>query len=153
MPKLKLSLLGIGLSLISCSQEPAPAPAYKMVSTVEDVMEGIVIPASDRVFEVGAYNVTTNGVQESIPKDDEEWSLVKHSAMSLAEAGNLLKFESRAQEANWVKFSQMLTDRALVVAAKADAKDTQGVFDAAAAMYQEACTGCHAQYLTEPPPQ
>ena len=35
------------------------------------------------------------------------------------------------------------------LATKADAKDKQAVFDAAAAMYDQACQACHAQYLTE----
>lgn len=112
-------------------------------------MEGIVIPASEKVFEVGAISVSKEGVLESAPQDDEEWALVKHNAMALAEAGNLLMFEARAKEANWMKYSQALVDLAAAVAAKADAKDTQAVFDAAATMYTEACQACHAQYLTE----
>jgi hypothetical protein len=84
-----------------------------------------------------------------VPKDDEEWSLVKHNAMVLAEAGNLLQFDARAQEAEWKNFSHALTEHATGIAAKAEAKDKQAVFDAAAAMYTEACQACHAKYLPE----
>jgi hypothetical protein len=136
------------LSLSGCSQQPQQ-PAYKLVSTVEDLMEGIVIPASDRVFQVGATSVTKDGIFESVPKDDEEWSLVKHSAMVLAEAGNLLQFEARAQEADWKNFAHALTEHATGIAAKAEAKDKDAVFNAAAAMYTQTCQACHAKYLPQ----
>ena len=129
-------------------------PQYKMLASVEDLMEGVVEPSSKKLFEIGGLQSSATGSQKIAPKDDEEWSQVKHSAMAVAEVGNILKsFEPRAREADWNKNAQDLIDSALAVSRGVDARNPDAVFEAGGHLY-DACTACHMKYLpqTEPPP-
>jgi hypothetical protein len=48
-------------------------------------------PASDSVFESVKTVVTKNGVEETVPKTDEDWEKVRIGAVTLAEGVYLLK--------------------------------------------------------------
>ena len=90
----------IALGLVSCQKsQPAapaqPAPDYHVVGTIRDVMQGIVDPSSDVIFDSVATNVTEKGIEEKRPQNDEEWATVEHNALMLAEAANLLKMPGR----------------------------------------------------------
>jgi hypothetical protein len=150
-----LVLITIAALFVSaaCAREPAQPP-YKMVASVEDLMEGVVEPSSEKLFEIGGLQSSASGSQKIAPKDDEEWSQVKHSAMAVAEVGNILKsFEPRAREADWNKNAQDLIDSALAVSKGVDARNPDAVFEAGGHLY-DACTACHMKYLpqAEPPP-
>jgi hypothetical protein len=125
------------------------------VATTEDLMEGVIQPAASRVFEVGGWASSAGGVTKIVPADEEEWALIRHSAMALAEMGSYLKaFDSRAREPEWAEQAQAMVDRALVVSRAAEAMNAEAVFEAGGRLY-EACTGCHVKYLpgsVAPPP-
>ena len=76
-------------------QAAANAAIMNRVGTVKDIMEGIVDPSADVVWESVATNITAAGVEEKAPKTDDEWAAVQHSALMLAEAANLLKMSGR----------------------------------------------------------
>ncbi len=98
-----LSLVVIVAS--ACSrQAPAPAPAASAttaetpmvaVGTVKDVMKGIVDPTSKVLWDAVSTESGPKGLVEKVPKTDEEWAVVEHNALSLAEAANLLKVPGR----------------------------------------------------------
>jgi hypothetical protein len=95
------ALIGIAaLAAVSCQKaQPAPpaqpAPDYHIVGTIRDIMQGIVDPSSDVVFDSVATDVTEKGIEEKRPQTDEEWEVVQHNALMLAEAANLLKMPGR----------------------------------------------------------
>jgi len=87
------------LLLAQCSSQPAPAPASNAnaraaltpVLSVKELMEHIIDPTADWLFDAAVVDVTASGTTTSVPKTDEEWLRVERGAMLLAEASNLLK--------------------------------------------------------------
>lgn len=100
------ALIFISLVVIvpACSKSTPPPTAATTTSaetpmvpvgTVKDVMKGIVDPTSKAIWDAVGTESGKNGVVEKAPKTDEEWAVVEHSALSLAEAANLLKVPGR----------------------------------------------------------
>jgi hypothetical protein len=86
------------LVLAQCSQ-PAPAPASNTtpappltpVLSVKELMEHIIDPTADWIFDAAVVDVTAKGVKTTVPTTDEDWLRVERGALLLAEASNLLK--------------------------------------------------------------
>jgi hypothetical protein len=124
-----------------------PAPQMRPVASVDQVMDGIIIPASQRVFDAVVY---VNGKLEQSPKTDDDWFGIQMQALAVAEAGNLLMMPPRAKDTgDWLTFSRALTDSAYRVAQAAEAKNLDLVLTTGGEMYN-ACTACHEKYLTMP---
>lgn len=73
----------------------APVPGPVLVGSIKEIMDGIVDPAADVVFEAVSFDVTADGVKETKPQTREEWAEVRRHALQLAEAGNLLMMSGR----------------------------------------------------------
>jgi cytochrome c556 len=131
------------LLLSSCSGAPEPAqqadspqPAFKPVGTVMQIMEAVIIPSSNAIWNVPA----------EAPKNDEEWATVRNNALALAEAGNLLMIEGRAKDQGaWMTASQALIDAGTTAFRAAEAKDVDAIAAAGDEIYNS-CEGCHMQY-------
>ena len=129
----------------SVAQSPEP---FRAVATVDEVMDGIVIPSSQAIFDSVVYS---NGELVSSPKTDDDWFALRIQALAVAEAGNLLLMPPRAKDTgDWSKFSRALTDAAVEVATATEAKNTDRVLQTGSKMYT-ACTGCHEKYITDAP--
>lgn len=133
-------LLASFLFLSGCSGTPPPQsaapPAFKPVGTNLQLMQAMIIPASDIVWAVGA----------EAPKNDEDWAKVRNNALMLAEAGNLLMIGDRAKDqGEWMKASQVLVDAGTAAFKAAEAKNAEGVMMAGDAIYNS-CEGCHMKY-------
>ena len=95
LPALAVSVL----LLAQCSSGPAPAPPANAsaaspltpVLSVKELMEHIVDPTADWIFDAAVVDVTATGIKETVPKTDQDWLHVERGAMILAEASNLLK--------------------------------------------------------------
>lgn len=122
--------------------ETKAAPATSMppltaVASTKQLMQAIVIPASDAIFSTAAET----------PTDDAGWTMVHHQALALAEAGNLLMVNGRrVDQDNWLKFSQQLIATATSAAQAAHDKNADEIMEAGNAVY-EVCDGCHQQYM------
>lgn len=81
----------------SCrSQQQSAAPEGPVpVGTVREVMHGIVESSADVLFNSVATTISVEGIQEKQPTTDEEWEAVQRSALTLAEAANLLIMPGR----------------------------------------------------------
>ena len=130
------------ITLISC----APQPPFKPVASIKEVMESTVHPSAEVVFESVGTIISASGTEEIAPKNDEEWATVQHSALTLAEAGNLLMMPGRAkQDSEWMKLAQGLVDVGIVAHKAAQAKNPEALFEAGGQIY-EACLRCHSRY-------
>src|SRR4030095_7555949 len=74
---------------------PAPAPAlpppdYTPTATIKDIMQSVVDPNADVVWLSVTTVQSAKGTVDTAPKTDEEWAKVRHGAIALTEAGNLL---------------------------------------------------------------
>ena len=152
----------------------AAAATMNRVGTVKEIMEGIVDPNADVVWESVATNITSAGVEEKAPKTDAEWATVQHSALMLAEAVNLLKMRGREiarpgdmntksgpdaseltpaeihEKVNrdwslWVTHANRLQETAIKAWQVANARDVNGIVEVGDAL-DKACESCHLEY-------
>jgi hypothetical protein len=124
---------------------PAPPP-YKPIADVKQLMQGIVDPSADVVWESVATIFTKDHVEERRPRTKEEWEHVRSNAMILTESGNLLMMSPRAKDGgDWMKMAQGLVDTASVALRAADAKDADGLLKVGGEI-DEACENCHKKY-------
>src|SRR5262245_5368168 len=78
---------GIGTA---CGTPPAAQPEYRPTATIKDIMDSIVDPSADELWESVATVVTATGTEERQPRTDEEWKAVRQDAIRIVEAANLL---------------------------------------------------------------
>ena len=124
---------------------PAPPP-YKPVVDVKQLMQGIVDPASDVVWESVATIFTKDGVEERRPRTKAQWENVRNHAMMLAEAGNLLMMPPRAKDGGqWMQRAQELVDTATVALRAAEAQNVDQLLQIGGVI-DEACENCHKKY-------
>jgi len=94
-----IPLLVLASLLVSCAQaSQAPAvveTSYNTVATIKDIMDSLVDPSADYIWESIATVVSSEGVIEKAPKNDEEWKEERRHAIALVEAANLLKMPGR----------------------------------------------------------
>jgi hypothetical protein len=75
---------------------PSPAAAdYEPVATVRDLMQSVLDPSSDAIWQSVATTVTGSGLEERRPKTDEEWTVLRGHALRLMEVSNLLQMPGR----------------------------------------------------------
>jgi hypothetical protein len=109
-------------------------------------MESTVHPSAEVLFDSVGTIISVNGVEEIAPKNDEEWAEVQHSALTLAEAGNLLMMPGRAKpDADWMRLAQGLVDVGVAAHKAAQAKNAEALFEAGGQIY-EICQRCHSRY-------
>jgi hypothetical protein len=144
---LRVSLLGVIL-LAGCSSPP-PAPPYRPVADVKQLMATVVEPAADVYWDAVGTVIDQKGTIEIEPQSVEEWDAVRNAAYVVAESGNLLMMPSRAKDAgDWMTMSQQLIDAGQRAIKAAEARNKTAVFDVGAEVY-DACTNCHAKYAVE----
>jgi hypothetical protein len=122
------------------------APPTRSVASVDEVMDGIVIPGSDVIFDAVVYS---NGELVQSPKTDDDWHRVRVQALAVAEAGNLLMMAPRARDTDeWMTFSRAMTGRAEAVAQAARDKSADRVLENGGQLYAT-CVACHRKYIDE----
>ncbi len=125
---------------------PAAIAAARPVASIKQIMNGIVAPGANAVFNAVSTTVTEKGIEEVAPRNDEEWAALGNSAAALAEAGNMMMLDGRAVDAgDWVKMSRALVDAGTQTLKAVDAKSTDAVLSAGEAV-NESCDNCHAKY-------
>jgi hypothetical protein len=170
----RLTLALACLAVAGCRAAPAPPPAEPSLlanATIKDIMDSMIDPSADFVFESVATIADEKGVREIAPQTDEEWAEVRRRAVQLLEAPNLLVMKGRtvarpgdkAQNAGielepaqiqalidgdrtaFVNHARALQDAATVALRAIDAHDKTALFESADAIDQ-ACEGCHLKY-------
>lgn len=139
------------LGLAGCgAQAPAPSavqPPFQLDIPTKDLMNWILDPNADVVWASVGTIVTAEGEQKFAPTTDEQWTVVRNSAATVIEAGNLLMLSGRARnQDDWMKKVQDMMRTATQVLRAIEAKDADTVFTAASDMYT-ACSDCHAAYI------
>jgi hypothetical protein len=175
---LTVSTLGAAAFLSTSPVVAAQAGAaqgFTPVASVLELMQEIVDPVGDEIFESVSVVITAEGSKETRPRTDAEWFELRNKALTLAEAGNLLKIPrpvaptknipgvtpempgpddlSPAQVEILLKkdrkafdaFAQRLTDAALVALRAVDSRNVEGLYEAGDAIDQ-ACENCHLNY-------
>jgi hypothetical protein len=149
----RLSIVLIVAALCGCKAETPQAPAasaasveFREAADVKQVMNWIMEPNADVVWDAVGSIMTDAGEESLQPETDEEWTAVRDAAATVAESANLLLTPGRLRDRDdWVKHAHRLTDAAKEALAAAEAKDVEALFTAGGNMYI-VCTECHAQY-------
>jgi cytochrome c556 len=118
--------------------------SFTPVATTKEIMDGIVVPDSQAVFDAILYE---NGTLTRVPKGDDEWNRLRLRALAVAEAGNLLQMPPRARDdGDWMTLSRAMTTKAAAVAKATESTDPDAVLLAGGELY-DTCTACHGKYL------
>ena len=144
--RITAALIAIACVVGGCRATAPPAPVPRAVASTKQLMEAIVDPAADGIWGPVGTIMTLSGTTELVPANDDEWAAVQHSALALAESGNLLLMPSRSGgNDEWITLSRQLTDLGEKASKAAEAKDPKAIFDLGAEIY-DVCTACHRQF-------
>ena len=146
-------ILLVGGFLAACSAPEetetaatAGAPAYNTSLDVTEVMNLVLEPASDILWDSGGWVLDASGYEELYPTTDEGWAYVRAQAAVVVEAGNMLALPDRAEDNDaWMIYAAGLSE-AGVLAMEAAANQNEDDFFQAGAQLYSVCTACHQAY-------
>jgi hypothetical protein len=134
------------LSHLACG-EAAHGPPFQPVADVKQLMQAVIDPSADTLWDASGAIVTATETIERRPRNDEEWARVRNAAVVLAESGNLLMMLPRAKDGDvWMKRSQELVDTGTEAWKAAEARDADRLFTVGGDVY-DACSHCHEDYM------
>jgi hypothetical protein len=164
------------VSTLGCAESPASggdsgSTAYRTTSTIKDIMDSVIDPSADFVWDSVQVVATLQGTEEHAPKTDDDWKAVRRHAISLVEASNLIVMPGRriarpgekADDPNvdlppeeiqklvdadrdaWVRLAHGLHDAASQTLAAVDNRDVKALL-AAGEVLDAACESCHKKY-------
>jgi hypothetical protein len=121
-------------------------PPFQTTVNMHDLMNNVLDPAADEIWESVGTVITMEGAFEKAPSTDDEWAGLKGSAMRLAESGNLLLLPARSGgNPDWIKNALALIEQSNRALKAAEAKDKDAIFTIGGDIY-DACTNCHKQF-------
>jgi hypothetical protein len=124
----------------------AEVPATPPVATVKQMMNAIVLPNANVIYNAVGTTITGTKVEETVPKNDKEWEAVGDSAAAIVEAGNMLLAGDRLiDKREWLSYTQRFIAAGKAVLAAADQKKPDGVLMAGGDL-NETCDACHDKY-------
>ena len=148
-----------------------PQPEYAPTATIKDLMVSIIDPSADVVWESVQTIVTPAGVDERMPRTDEEWANVRGGALRVVEGTNLLMMPGRRvarpgeksetpgvelepeeieaninkDRAQWNRLAKGLHDTSMEALKAIEARDVNALIDIGGRM-DMSCENCHATY-------
>jgi hypothetical protein len=160
--------------LAGCAQNaapPAPTAPFQPSASIQELMQSIVDPSADALWDAISTEVGPNGTEEHQPRTAEEWETVRRYALALSEAANLLvqprvvshhgKLEDAhvegindaaqvkaaidADPAAFAAHAQALHAAAREALAAIDTRNVKRLLDAGERV-DAACEACHTRY-------
>jgi hypothetical protein len=159
-----------GAAVTAASSEPSP---YLVTATIQDIMQSVVDPNADALWESVATISDEHGITEKQPRTDEEWAAVRHSAIAVIEGSNLLLMPGRKvvapgktledsdvegilkpeeiqklidnDRATLIDRAHGLHSAGMAVLAAIDARNPEALSEAGGAL-DEACENCHLKF-------
>ena len=162
-----LVLAVLFFSVTTCTK----APDLLQTATIKDIMDSMVDPSAEFLFESVVTIADENGVTEKAPQTDEEWKEVRNRAITLLEAPNLLVMNGRkvaqpgekpqrpeielapdeiqrlvdADRGRFVNHARALQNAAMLLLKATDNRDKKALFDGLTEI-DKACENCHLEY-------
>jgi len=159
------------LAACTASKPTAADEVLRPTATIKDIMDSVVDPGADYIWDSVSSTVDERGVTDKQPRTADEWKDVRRHAIMLVEGTNLLlmpgrhvaKAGEKAEDPkielgpeqiqdlidkdrdSWVKHAHNLHDKAVIALAAIDKKDVDGLFMSGDAI-DKACEDCHLQY-------
>ena len=126
-----------------------PASAVRPVLSLKQLMEWVIDPAADAVWDSVKTIITEQGTRETAPQTQEQWDAVRNGAAMLIESSNLLMTQTRARDqGEWIAAARRLAETAAKALKAAESKDAAAVFAAGGEIY-DACSACHRRYAPQ----
>ena len=167
-----LAILFAALLLETCARQPS-LPGVTPFVSIKELMENVIDPIADNIFDAVTFDLTPTGVVETKPVTDEDWAKVRQAAVTLLEGTNLLKIPRRVappgdknnsegpnapelspeqmqgkidqDRALWNSHADQLRDNALKVLEIVKAKNVDALFEAGSDL-DKVCENCHLEY-------
>src|SRR5712671_5155003 len=83
------------LIVSACVKSKPPESGLLPTATIKDIMDSMVDPSAEFLFESVVMVADENGISEKAPQTDDEWREVRRRAIVLLEAPNLLLMTGR----------------------------------------------------------
>lgn len=150
-----------------------PAPAYEIMASIQELMDAIIDPSADALWDSVSITTTQKGTVFHQPHTDEEWQEARRHAIALIEGTNLLVMDGRklvapgssvldqgtsgvlsavegqkkfdSQHPTFVQFAKALREAGTQMLTAIDKKNSTGMMDAGAAM-DGICESCHLTF-------
>ena len=123
------------------------SPPFKPVAETKILMQAVLDPSADEIWDSAGEVLTPDGVEDLSPKTEEAWMAVRNHAVTLTEAGNLLMMPPRAADGEqWMTLARALVDAGEQAWRAADARDAERLLNAGDALYTT-CVNCHEKYM------
>jgi hypothetical protein len=149
-------------------EELPAAPPYRPVASIREVMNSVIDPSIDVVWNSVATIIDDGRMTDRSPATDDDWAEVRRHALIVSEAAHLLLMPGRAiappgapsmapgielppeeiralidkNRDGWNLYVQQLQDSLMTTLAAIDAKDPQALFDAGEQVDTK-CENCH----------
>jgi hypothetical protein len=140
-------------------------------ATILEIMESTIMPSAQIIWDAVAVDVTEKGTIEKTPQTDEDWATLRWTAVTLAEATNLLVIPGRRvappgtvsenpdaeltpekvqalldkERPAWIAHAHVLHEAAMEALRAIDARNIDGISEAGGTI-DAACEGCHLQF-------
>ena len=122
------------------------APAAPPVATIKQIMNAIVLPNANVIYNAVGTTIDGNKVEETVPRNDKEWAAVGDSAAAIVESGNMLLVGDRLVDTReWLSYTQRFIAAGKAALAAASEKKPDGVL-AAGGDLNDTCDACHEKY-------
>ena len=154
-----------------CNRSSVPNPEFATAATIKDLMDAMVDPSAEYLFDNIVEIVDEKGIIDKTPKTDDEWKEVRRRALMLVEAPNLLAAPGRkvarpgdkaeypevelgAEQIQklidddrdaFVRRARRLQDAAALALKAIDARDKTELFSKLEDV-DKACESCHLHY-------
>ena len=166
-----LSVILTSVLLLLGSSCAGPPPEYRATGTIKDLMDAVVDPNADYMWQAVSTVYEAKRVIEKAPKTADDWKEMRRHNIALMEATDLLQIPGRrvarpgeksenpqielspeviqtlidSDRASWIKYAHGLHDAAAQMMKAIDAKDSMAVTEAGDVL-DRACETCHKQY-------
>lgn len=121
-------------------------PAAVPIATTKQIMNAIVLPNANVIYNAVGTTIDGTKVVETVPKNDQEWAAVGDSAAAIVESGNMLLVGDRLiDKREWLSYTQRFIAAGKAALTAANQKKPDGVL-AAGGDLNETCDACHEKY-------
>lgn len=130
----------------ACGSAPPPPP-FKPVADTKLLMQSVVDPSADEIWDSVRTIITAEGTEEIRPRTNAEWTAVRNHAIALAESGNLMMMAPRARDGDeWMQRARELVETSERAMRAAESHNADDLFNAGGDIYQS-CSNCHQKYM------
>ena len=140
-------------------EEVTPLGGSSPKARIKDIMNSMMVPSSNAVWNAVATSTDQTGVHESRPTTDDDWNALYFAAVQLTEVGNLLMLPGRERcvggaipaqyRADFNQKAREIVEAGNIALIAAKKRDADAVAEAGERI-DVACDACHEKYQIAP---